>query len=127
MKLSDTLELEHALRQEIRALESDLEKKRINLEFVQGLVEKARGEEGVPRETFILKRAAMEARSSMTEFSKRTLEAAIRALYPHDDFSVKSLEKIITDWKKDNHIKEKHAADGITGAIYTTIFKEDFA
>lgn len=123
MNLSDALELEQALHQEIGRMEADLAKKRINLEFVQELVEAAKNKAVVKDESFVLTRAAMEARSSMSQFSKRSLEAAIKLLYPKSEFNIKSLERIITEWKKLGQIEEISAADGISGAIYKTMLQ----
>lgn len=102
-------------------MEADLVKKRINLEFVQQLVEEAKNKGGAKDESFVLTRAAMEARSAMDQFSKRSLETAIKRLYPKADFNIKSLERIITEWKKLGQIEEISSADGITGAIYKSM------
>jgi len=106
-------------------MEADLVKKRINLEFVQELVEEAKNKAGVKDESFVLTRAAMEARSAMSQFSKRSLEAAVKLLYPKAEFNIKSLERIITEWKKLGQIEEISAADGISGAIYKNVLQPE--
>jgi|GEM_PF-4837906 len=121
MTLAEMLQLDADLTREISDMEGAIIKKKFNRDFVLELIEKEKAKAGLTSEPFVLTRAAKEARNTLEYFTKRDLDNAIRALYPDADFNVKSLDRIVIEWMKHDHVKLDREAEGKAGAVYLNL------
>jgi hypothetical protein len=121
MTLADLYQLDADLDSEISEMEGAIIKKKFNRDFVKELIEKEKAKAGLTSEPFYLNRAAMEARNVLEVFSKRDLESTIQSLYPEAEFNVKSLDRIVGEWLKHNHVKLEREAEGKIGALYRNL------
>lgn len=132
MNPADLRKLEAAADAEVAEARAVLERKVMRLEIIRELLHGPNGSTNGSHAAkllesghWMLKAAAQEALDRLDVFTKADLVAEIARANPGREFSERSLDRFLKQWRAEGKIKLVQAAFKSAGAVYKNLSKPD--